>query len=127
MSVGTIARKDLADASRSKMLWVVAVLVLLSTAGVTGLVAATSGMPAREVFGLAFQLAVTTLPIIALILAVILGPQAETMFLRTLSLGGVSLIESDPLFAALVALVALSAISTLLPIKRIGKKVWRST
>ncbi|ELZ60977.1 MULTISPECIES: ABC transporter permease [Halorubrum] len=69
MSVGTIARKDLADASRSKMLWVVAVLVLLSMAGVTGLVAATTSMPAREVFGLAFQLAVTTLPIIALILA----------------------------------------------------------
>ncbi|QAU14097.1 ABC transporter [Halorubrum sp. BOL3-1] len=69
MSIETIARKDLADASRSKMLWVVAVLVLLSTAGVTGLIAVTTGMPAREVFGIAFQLAVTTLPIIALILA----------------------------------------------------------
>lgn len=69
MSIGTVARKDLADASRSKMLWAVMILVLLSTAGVTGLAAATSGMPAREVFGLAFQLAVTTLPIIALILA----------------------------------------------------------
>jgi len=69
MSVRTIARKDLADAGRSKMLWAVTVVVLLSTAGITGLLAATSGMAAREVFALSFQLAVTMLPIVALILA----------------------------------------------------------
>lgn len=69
MSIGTIARKDIADASRSKMLWVVAIVVLLSTAGITALIAATSDIPAREVFGPAFQIAGTTLPIIALLLA----------------------------------------------------------
>jgi ABC-2 type transport system permease protein len=69
MSVRTIARKDLADASRSTTLWAVTAVVLLSTAGVTGLLAATSGMTAGEVFGLSFQLAGTMLPIVALILA----------------------------------------------------------
>ena len=69
MSIETIARKDLADASRSKVLWAVIILVLLSTAGVTGLIAATADMPAQDVFGFAFQLAATTLPIIALVLA----------------------------------------------------------
>lgn len=69
MSVRTIARKDLADAGRSKMLWVVTGIVLLSTAGITGLLAATSGMTASEVSALSFQLAVTMLPIVALILA----------------------------------------------------------
>jgi ABC-2 type transport system permease protein len=69
MSVRTIARKDLADAGRSKMLWAVTVIVLLSTAGITGLLAATSGEAASEVFGISFQLSVTMLPIVALILA----------------------------------------------------------
>lgn len=69
MSVRTIARKDLADASRSKALWAVTIIVLLSTAGITALLAATSDMAAREVFALSFQLAVTMLPIVALVLA----------------------------------------------------------
>ena len=69
MGVRTIARKDLADASRSKALWAVSLIVLLSTAGITALLAVTSDMAAGEVFSLSFQLAVTMLPIVALVLA----------------------------------------------------------
>lgn len=69
MSVRTIARKDLADAGRSKALWAVTLLVVLFTAGITGLAGATTEEPVETVFQLAFQLAVVTLPIVALILA----------------------------------------------------------
>lgn len=69
MSVRTIARKDLADAGRSKALWAVTLLVVLFTAGITGLAGATTEEPIETVFQLAFQLAVVTLPIVALILA----------------------------------------------------------
>lgn len=69
MSVRIIARKDLADAGRSKALWAVTLLVVLFTAGITGLAGATTDEPVDTVFQLAFQLAVVTLPIVALILA----------------------------------------------------------
>lgn len=69
MSIPTVARKDIADAGRSKSLWGVTLVVVLFTAGITGLVGFGSDEPATEVFRLAFQLAATTLPIVALILA----------------------------------------------------------
>jgi len=69
VSVRTVARKDLADAGRSKALWAVTVLVLFTTAGITALVGMASDQPTGEVFQLAFQLAVLTLPIVALVLA----------------------------------------------------------
>ena len=69
MSVRTVARKDFADAGRSKALWAVTVLVLFTTAGITALVGMASDQPTGEVFQLAFQLAVLTLPIVALVLA----------------------------------------------------------
>lgn len=69
MSVGTIARKDLADAGRSRALWAVTLVVVLFTAGITGLIGTTSDEPAARVFGLAFQLVAVALPIIALFVA----------------------------------------------------------
>ncbi|WP_227134690.1 ABC transporter permease subunit [Halorubellus salinus] len=69
MSVRTVARKDLADAGRSKSLWAVTLLVLFVTAGITALVGTTSDESTVQVFQLAFQLAVLTLPIVALVLA----------------------------------------------------------
>jgi ABC-2 type transport system permease protein len=69
MSVGTIARKDFADAGRSRMLWALTVTVVLFTAGITGLIAASTDEPAAMVFGLAFQFAGTVLPIVALFVA----------------------------------------------------------
>ncbi|MFT4909748.1 MAG: ABC-2 type transport system permease protein [Natronomonas sp.] len=69
MSVGTVARKDLADAGRSRALWAVTLVVVAFTAGITGLIGATSDQPPAQVFGLAFQLVVVALPIIALFVA----------------------------------------------------------
>lgn len=69
MSVRIIARKDVADAGRSKALWAVTLLVVLFTAGITGFAGTTTEEPVDTVFQLAFQLAVVTLPIVALILA----------------------------------------------------------
>ena len=69
MSVRTVARKDMADAGRSKSLWGVTLAVVLFTAGITGLAGVSSDQPVGEVFGLAFQLVVLTVPIIALFLA----------------------------------------------------------
>ncbi|WP_153952792.1 ABC transporter permease subunit [Halosegnis longus] len=69
MSVAGIARKDIADAGRSKVLWAVTILVVLSTAGVTALVTVSTDEAASQVFRLAMQLSVTTLPIVALLLA----------------------------------------------------------
>jgi len=69
MSVRTVARRDLADAGRSKTLWGVTLAVVLFTAGITGLAGVSSDQPVGEVFGLAFQLIVLTVPIIALFLA----------------------------------------------------------
>jgi len=69
MSVGTVVRKDLADAGRSRALWAVTLVVVVSTAGIVGMVAATSDEGVTRVFQLAFQLAVLTLPIVALVLA----------------------------------------------------------
>lgn len=69
MSVGTIARKDIADAGRSKALWAVTSVVVLFTAGITGLVGATGEQSALEVLSIAFQLGVVALPIVALFLA----------------------------------------------------------
>lgn len=69
MSVVTVARKDIADAGRSKALWVVTVLVVLSTAGVTALLTVSTDEAAGQVFRLALQLGVTTLPIVALLLS----------------------------------------------------------
>lgn len=69
MSVAGIARKDIADAGRSRALWAVTLLVVFATAGVTGLIAVTVDEPATQVFGIAFQLGIATLPIVALVLA----------------------------------------------------------
>ena len=69
MSVRAVARKDLADAGRSKALWAVTLAVVLFTAGITGVAGTTSDEPANVVFGLAFQLVVVALPIIALFVA----------------------------------------------------------
>jgi len=69
MSVRTVARRDLADAGRSKTLWGVTLAVVLFTAGITGLAGVSSDQPVGEVFGLVFQLIVLTVPIIALFLA----------------------------------------------------------
>lgn len=69
MSVRTVARKDLADAGRSKSLWAVTLLVLFMTAGITALVGTASDQSTVQVFQIAFQLAVVTLPIVALVLA----------------------------------------------------------
>jgi ABC-2 type transport system permease protein len=69
MSVRTVARKDLADAGRSKALWAVTLVVLLVTAGITALISTVSDQSAAEALQIAFQLAVTTLPIVALVLA----------------------------------------------------------
>jgi ABC-2 type transport system permease protein len=69
MSVATVARKDIADAGRSRALWAVTLLVVLATAGVTGLITVSTDEPATQVFNLAFQLAIATLPIVALVLA----------------------------------------------------------
>ena len=68
MSVRTVARKDLADAGRSKALWALISVVVLFTAGITGMLGAATDQPAGEVFGLAFQLVVFALPIVALFL-----------------------------------------------------------
>jgi ABC-2 type transport system permease protein len=69
VSVGTVARKDFADAGRSKALWAVTLVVVLFTAGITGLVGATSDEAAADVFRLAFQFVGVALPIVALFLA----------------------------------------------------------
>jgi ABC-2 type transport system permease protein len=69
MSVRTVARKDLADAGRSKALWAVTLVVLFMTAGITALVGVASDQATGQVFQLAFQLAIVTLPIVALVLA----------------------------------------------------------
>jgi ABC-2 type transport system permease protein len=69
MSVRTVARKDLADAGRSRALWAVTLVVVLFTAGTTGLAGAVVDESAGQVFQLAFQLAVLTLPVVALVLA----------------------------------------------------------
>lgn len=69
MSIGTVARKDLADAGRSKSLWAVTLTVVLFTAGITALIGTTSDESATQVFSLAFQIAVVALPIVALFLA----------------------------------------------------------
>lgn len=69
MSVATIARKDVADAGRSKALWAVTLLVVCVTAGITGLISVSTDEPALQVFTLAFQLGIATLPIVALVLA----------------------------------------------------------
>jgi ABC-2 type transport system permease protein len=69
MSIRTVARKDLADAGRSKSLWAVTLVVVLFTAGITALAGTTTEESAAQVFGLSFQLAVVALPIVALILA----------------------------------------------------------
>lgn len=69
MSVRTVARKDLADAGRSKALWAVTLVVVLFTAGITAMLGMATDQPVGEVFRLAFQLVVLTLPIVGLFLA----------------------------------------------------------
>lgn len=69
MSVSIVARKDLADAGRSKALWAVTAVVVLSTTGTTAALAAIGSASTEDVFQLALQLAVSTLPIVALVLA----------------------------------------------------------
>lgn len=69
MSVGTVARKDIADAGRSKALWAVTLSVVLFTAGITALLGVVGEQSMTEVFKLAFQSAASVLPIVALFLA----------------------------------------------------------
>lgn len=112
MSVRTVARKDLADAGRSKAVWAVAVLVMLSTAGISGLVATVTDQPAEQVFGVAFQLGVSALPIIALILAKgAITAERESGSMRVL----LSLPPSrlDVLLGKLVGRTALMLVATL--------------
>lgn len=69
MSIRTVARKDLADAGRSRTLWAVTAVVVLLTGGIAALIASTQGdRPARQILGFTFQLSVTTLPIVGLVL-----------------------------------------------------------
>lgn len=102
------------------------VILIVSTMGIYSLRTNMGDVLVMYVFGLlGYVLVKHNYVIIALILAVILGPQAETMFLRTLTLGGLSLLQTKPLFATLVFLVALSAISALLPVRKIAQKAGR--
>ena len=55
MSVRTVARKDLADAGRSKALWAVTLVVVLFTAGITAMLGMATDQPVGEVFLRAFQ------------------------------------------------------------------------
>ncbi|ELZ43064.1 hypothetical protein C463_09960 [Halorubrum californiense DSM 19288] len=54
MSVGTVARKEIVDAGRSKALWAVTVSVVLFTAGITALLGVVGKQSTTEVFNLAF-------------------------------------------------------------------------
>jgi ABC-2 type transport system permease protein len=69
VSVRTVARKDVADAGRSRALWAVTGVVVLLTAGLTALIGMSGSPPAADVFGLAIQLGTATLPLVALVLA----------------------------------------------------------
>jgi ABC-2 type transport system permease protein len=113
MSVTTVARKDLADAGRSKMLWAVVILVVLSTAGITGLLAVSTDEAAPQVFTLGFQLGIVTLPIIALLLAkgAITGERDSGSLRLLLSLPPA---RRDVLLGKLVGRTVLMLIATLI-------------
>ncbi|ELZ43191.1 copper ABC transporter permease [Halorubrum coriense DSM 10284] len=113
MSVRTVARKDLADAGRSKALWAVTLAVVLFTAGITAAAAVTVGEPAAVLFGQVFQIITVALPIIALFVAkgAITG-ERESGSLRVL----LSLPPSrrDILIGKLIGRMALMVIATLI-------------
>lgn len=112
MSVRTVARKDLADAGRSKALWAVTLAVVLFTAGITGLAGVSTDQPVGEVFGLAFQVVVFALPVVALFLAKgALTGERESGSLRVL----LSLPPSrgDILVGKLIGRTALMLVATL--------------
>jgi ABC-2 type transport system permease protein len=112
MSVRTVARKDLADAGRSKVLWAVTLLVLLFTAGTTGAIVGATDRAPREVFGLALQLAAAALPVVALMLAKgAIAAERDSGSLRVL----LSLPPSrrDVLLGKLVGRTALMLVATL--------------
>jgi len=113
MSVTSIVRKDLADAGRSKMLWAVVILVVLPTAGATGLLAVSTDEAAPKVFTLAFQLGIATLPIVALLLAkgAITG-ERDSGSLRLLL--GLPPARRDVLLGKLVGRTVLMLIATLM-------------
>jgi ABC-2 type transport system permease protein len=69
MSVGAIARKDIADAGRSQALWALTAVVVLFTAGLTALFGLRTDGPVVEVFDVSFQLVAVGLPIVALFMA----------------------------------------------------------
>ncbi|MEZ3117269.1 ABC transporter permease subunit [Halobaculum sp. MBLA0147] len=69
MSTQVVARKDLADAGRSRTLWAVTAVVVLLTGGIAALIATTQREePARQILSFTFQLSVGTLPIVGLVL-----------------------------------------------------------
>ncbi|ELZ42400.1 ABC transporter [Halorubrum californiense DSM 19288] len=113
MSVRTVARKDLADAGRSKALWAVSLAVVLFTAGITAAAATTVDEPASVLFGQVFQITVVALPIIALFVAkgAITG-ERESGSLRVL----LSLPPSrrDILFGKLIGRTALMLVATVI-------------
>jgi ABC-2 type transport system permease protein len=85
MSVQTIARKDLADAGRSSALWAVAVLALVFTGGASLVMVLLTEMGTRQILRLVSQLAVSTLPILALLAAKgSITQERESGSLRTL-------------------------------------------
>lgn len=92
-------------------------ILVVSTIGVYSVRSAYGDVIMMYVFGLiGYVLVRHNYVLIALILGVILGPQAETMLIRTIQLGGFSLVQTRPLFAVLLGLLVLTLISSILPI-----------
>lgn len=112
MSVGAIARKDIADAGRSQALWALTAVIVVFTAGLTGLIGLQTDQPVVEVFEISFQLVAVGLPIVALFVAKgALSGERESGSLRVL----LSLPPSrrDILFGKFVGRTALLLIATL--------------
>lgn len=85
MSVGQIARKDLADAGRSLSLWAVVGAVVLFTGGTVMLFGFSGDADTRQIVTLTTQLAATIFPVVALFAAKgAITAERESGSLRTL-------------------------------------------
>ncbi|ERH13907.1 MAG: hypothetical protein J07HB67_00160 [halophilic archaeon J07HB67] len=69
MSVGQIARKDLADTGRSRALWLVVAGVVVSTGGLSTLAAFVTDLGSREVITQSVGVSASLFPIVALFAA----------------------------------------------------------
>jgi len=113
-----VARVTITDRS----LLIPSVLVA-STLGIYSLRTNMGDVFVMYVFGLiGYVMVKYDYEIIALVLGVILGTQAETMLLRTIQLGGLSLAAERPLFAMLLVANALVVIFAFTPLPTLVKQ-----